>query len=532
MNRILVVAALALSSTTLPAADRITPPQLLSSGLVRDQFIVELKSGALGGVLGRVPLLGQVNALLTDIPGAQLVHVYDRALIGFAVRLPLAQLPLLRANPLVAKITQDRVYKLIDTRARTWGRDRIDQQSLPLSGTYSPPEPAGRGAHVYIIDSGIHARHNEFSGRVGTGRNLVRSSSGGLDPNAWTDCNGHGTHVAGVAAGASYGVAPQATVHAVRVFSCEGAGAGADVLAGIEWVIESASAPAVVNMSLGTTGARDAYLEQAVRNMVRAGIAVAVAAGNENRDACLRSPAAEPSVLTVGAVTQNDARASFSNYGSCVDLFAPGQGITAASHARSDALASFSGTSIATPHVAGALALILSQQPRLTGAQAQNLLLGATTRNAVTDAGSSSPNRLLFVAPAENAARPAPSPSPPPPSSLPPSDDAACADCTSVSDTLGENDALAIPSANGFESGGGAFKATLRSAAGTDFDLYLDHYARGGLLGLGGGWRAVAASESEGNREAISYNGGDGLYRWRVSAARGAGSFELRYRNP
>ena len=333
--------------------------------------------------------------------GGTVTHTYSAALDGFAVRLPAAAAAVLAAQPGVASVEPDvRLSADRTQRSATWGLDRSDQATRRLDGRYTYPGTAGRGAHVYVVDTGLSG-HTEFSGRVGAGRNFVGGLLTGPDPARWGDCNGHGTHVASTAVGTRWGIAKRATVHAVRVLDCAGTGSTSDILAGLDHVARTHQSPAVVNLSLSSTG-RIAALDAAVRGLVRRGVAVSVAAGNDDRDACTESPAGEPSVLTVGATDRADTRAGFSNFGRCVDLFAPGVSITGARAGSRTAGTAMSGTSMAAPHVAGALALLRAAHPRLSAAAAQRRLVAATTRGRVGRA-----RRGLPGPPAADRRRPA-----------------------------------------------------------------------------------------------------------------------------
>ena len=277
-----------------------------------------------------------------------------------------------------------------------WGLDRTDQTDLPLDHTYSYSSRAGAGTTIYIIDSGINANHVEFTGRIAPGVSKV------LDDPRTDDCAGHGTHVAGIAAGTRYGVAKLATIVPVRVLDCNGDGTDAGVIAGIQWVIDQhTSGRAVANLSLG--GPASPILDDAIERLVADGVAVAVAAGNAADNACNYSPARAPSALTVGASDISDARSWFSNYGSCVDLFAPGSAILSAWIDSPDATGTRtqveSGTSMASPHVAGGLALLWTDHPNLSAVQVQQMLLDTSTRNRLINVGSGSPNLLLHLAP-------------------------------------------------------------------------------------------------------------------------------------
>ena len=293
-----------------------------------------------------------------------------------------------------------------DRPAPSWGQDRIDQTALPLNGRIAAPLD-GAGVSAYIIDTGVLGDHDEFGSRVQAGYDAVSGTDG------TSDCNGHGTHVAGTVAGTTFGVAPAAAIVPVRVLDCSGSGSTSGVIAGINWVTANhqAGVPAVANMSLG--GSYSPALNAAVRSAVADGITFAVAAGNSNADACDASPASEPAAVTVGATTSTDARASYSNFGSCLDIFAPGSGILSASSASTSGSRALSGTSMASPHVAGAAALLLSGSPSATPQAVTTALTQGATANVVNDVVGS-PNRLLNissgVAPSPPASTPTPAP--------------------------------------------------------------------------------------------------------------------------
>lgn len=276
--------------------------------------------------------------------------------------------------------------------APSWGLDRTDQRTLPLDNSYTYPN-TGSGVDVYVVDTGVMSTHQQLAGRVRSGH------AGIADGRGTEDCNGHGTHVAGTAAGSTLGVAPGASVVAVRVLDCAGSGSVSGVVAGIDWAInDHTTRPAVMNLSIGAP--ESTALENAVDRAFADGITVVAAAGNSNVDACTTSPAGNKvSALTVGATTTSDVRASYSNFGDCLDLFAPGSSIISAGIASATATATMSGTSMAAPHVAGAAARYLSSVPTAQPAAVMSALVGDTTPNVVTSAGTLSPNRLLYAAP-------------------------------------------------------------------------------------------------------------------------------------
>jgi subtilisin family serine protease len=275
----------------------------------------------------------------------------------------------------------------------------VDQRTLPLSASYTWGT-SGTGVHIYIIDTGIRTTHQDFGGRATWAFSSVKGKDGTLN----TDCNGHGTHVAGTVGGTRFGVAKEVQLYAVRVLDCSGSGTWSGVIAGIDWVTANHRSPAVVNMSLG--GSYTQALNDAVAGSIASGVVYAVAAGNSTTDACTFSPASTPTALTVGATTKLDGQASYSNFGSCVDLYAPGTFILSA-YNRSDTDAVYlSGTSMAAPHVAGAAALYLETHPSASPAEVTATLLGAATPNVVAGVPAGSPNLLLFVG--DSATAPAP----------------------------------------------------------------------------------------------------------------------------
>jgi len=320
--------------------------------------------------------------------GGQVFKAYEHALKGFAVRMPEARVRELLSDPRVAYIEENGYVEAIGTQSSaTWGIDRTDQRDLPLNSTYNY-NVDGTGVHAYIIDTGVRLTHSEFTGRMGTSYDAV--TTGG---NA-NDCQGHGTHVAATVAGTTYGIAKKATVHAVRVLNCQGSGTNADVIEGMDWVAANHVKPAVANMSLG--GGASQATDDAVQRMFAAGVTVAVAAGNDNANACNYSPARAPNAITVGSTTNTDARSSFSNFGTCLDIYAPGSNITSAGITSDTSTATMSGTSMASPHVAGVAALYLQSNPTATAQQVRDALVAGGTLNKVTSAGTGSPNVLLY----------------------------------------------------------------------------------------------------------------------------------------
>lgn len=370
-------------------------PNLLNSaidssqakGIIKNQYIVILNKD-----------IGPAKDFAQNIAkqhGGRILQSYDSALKGFAIYLPdtagTAFIEAMKKNPQVLSVENDTVVN-IDATTQTnpdWGLDRIDQKALPLNSTYSYSQ-TGTGTTAYIVDTGILSTHQEFSGRVLSGYTAIS------DGNGTTDCNGHGTHVAGTVGGTTYGVAKNVKLVPVRILGCDGSGASSNVIAGLDWILKNGSKPAVVNMSLG--GAASSSLDSAVENLYNNGYVMVVAAGNSNTDACTSSPARTSNAITVAATDNTDTRASYSNYGSCVDIFAPGSQINSSWIGSNTATKVLNGTSMATPHVAGVVAELFQSTPTATPQTITSNLLNQATSDVVKNP-SGSPNRLLYKSP-------------------------------------------------------------------------------------------------------------------------------------
>jgi subtilisin family serine protease len=339
--------------------------------------------------------------------GGTLRFTYTEALQGFAARIPAQALDGIRHNPNIELVEQDLAISadVIQSNPPSWGLDRIDQRDLPLDDSYTY-DFDGTGVTAYILDTGIRPTHNDFVGRASVGADFIGDGQNGID------CAGHGTHVAGTVGGSSYGVAKNVSLIAVRVLDCGGSGFVSGLIAGIDWITADHDPGELAVANVSIRAPISTSLDNAVANSVADGVTYAVSAGNANTNACNQSPAREPTALTVASTTSSDSRSGFSNYGTCVDLFAPGSSIISAWYTGDNAAASLSGTSMASPHVAGAAALYLDETNGATPAQVASAILGAATSGAVSDPGSGSPNLLLYSL---FGGSPPPPPPPPPP---------------------------------------------------------------------------------------------------------------------
>nr|MDT0662771.1 S8 family serine peptidase [Micromonospora sp. DSM 115978] len=387
-RRTAVAFALCVLMTTAGAPAAGAEPARAAPGgstAVVGSYIVVFRSGAVAGAG-----VGATARSLTRRYGGTVARTYTAALRGAEVRTSARSAARIAADPSVAYVEQNRTVSLAATQPNppSWGLDRIDQAAPPLDNSYTYPTPAAT-VHAYVIDTGIRFSHADFGGRAVSGYDAV-------DGGPANDCNGHGTHVAGTVGGTAYGVAKSVRIVGVRVLNCAGSGTTAGVIAGVDWVTGNAIRPAVANMSLG--GPATLSLDTAVRNSINSGITFGLAAGNDfGSNACGNSPARVAEGITVGSTTINDNRSSFSNIGTCLDLFAPGSGITSTWHTDDTASNTISGTSMATPHVVGAAALLLAANPSWSPRQVRDHLVDTATAGVVAGPGAGSPNKLLRI---------------------------------------------------------------------------------------------------------------------------------------
>ncbi len=491
---------------SVPTRSRAQKGKLLhKADKIENSYIVVLDDAVVGpkGLYSIAPYIAQDMA--ANYKG-QLKHIYQHALNGFAIEMTEAQAEAMSQDYRVKFVEEDGPVRATTTQSgATWGLDRIDQRDRPLNGTYVYT-PTGAGVHVYIIDTGIRRTHTQFGGRAVIGFDSIG------DGQNTNDCNGHGTHVSGTVGGSTYGVAKGVTLHAVRVLDCQGNGTDSTVIAGVDWVTANRITPAVANMSLG--GGASTALDTSVQNSINAGVTYAIAAGNDyGVDACTESPGRVPAALTVGSTTSTDAKSDFSNIGTCLDLFAPGSSITSSWNTSDTATNTISGTSMATPHVAGVAALYLQNNTNASPATVANAIITTATTNHLTGIGTGSPNRLLYSLLTTGGGGGAPP---------------ACAGGTLYTGSLsGTGSYQYQPSGTYYYSGvSGAHTGCLVGpASGADFDLYLQKWN-------GSAWVTVASSTSATSNETINYSGTSGYYTWQVYSYSGSGSYNFWLLHP
>ncbi|GGS29757.1 MULTISPECIES: putative Ig domain-containing protein [Actinokineospora] len=374
---------LSLTMATPAAAAEGTILGANAEGAIPGSYLVVFKDHATSRAA-----VAQSAETMADRYGGTVTATWRHALRGYAATMTERQARRLAADPAVSAVEQNRVVRVADTQQNppSWGLDRIDQRDRPLNNAYTYPTTASN-VHAYVIDTGIRTTHRDFGNRATWGTNTVGGSN--------TDCHGHGTHVAGTVGGTAYGVAKGVRLVAVKALDCQGSGSTQSIVSAVDWVTANAVKPAVANMSLG--GGASTAMDNAVRNSITSGVVYSIASGNSNANACNTSPARVTEALTVNASTSTDARASFSNWGTCTDLFGPGQDITSAWHSSDTATNTISGTSMAAPHVAGVVALYLSTHPNATVTQTNQAIINASSSGKISNPGTGSPNRLVFV---------------------------------------------------------------------------------------------------------------------------------------
>lgn len=471
---------------------------------VQNSYIVVLEDWAVG-YKGENSAAPDIAKNLSAIYGGKIKHVFKHAVSGFSVELSEAEAEALSQDVRVKYVEEDGVVSANTTQTgATWGLDRIDQRDRPLNGTYVYT-PTGAGVHAYIIDTGIRVAHTQFGGRASISFDSIGDGQNG------NDCNGHGTHVAGTVGGSTYGVAKGVSLHAVRVLDCQGNGTDATVIAGIDWVTANHASPAVANMSLG--GGASPTLDSAVQNSINSGVTYAIAAGNDGLNACNYSPARVAAAITVGSTTSTDARSSFSNYGTCLDIFAPGSSITSAWNTSNTATNTISGTSMATPHVAGVAALYLQNNPTASPATVAGAITSTATSGRLTGIGTGSPNLLLYSLLTTGGGG---------------GGGAPCTSCEAYSGSLsGTGAAQYQPNGTYYYSSiSGTHRGWLRGpTSGADFDLYLQKWN-------GSTWVNVASGTSATSNEDVTYTGTAGYYTWRIYSYSGSGSYNFWMQRP
>jgi subtilisin family serine protease len=442
----------------------------------------------------------EVESMAADLTAnysGKVAKVFSTAVRGYSIEMSESSAKQLSEDPRVAYIEEDSYVEAQQVvNEPGWGLDRIDQHSLPYDLGYHY-NSTGAGVSVYVLDSGVMTGHEALLGRAFDAYNAT------ADHTPVENCSGHGTGVAGVVAGTNTGVAHSALIYSVRVLPCSGEGLLSDLIDGVDWVTRHAARPAVANMSVRAAYSRT--LNSSTSALARAGVTVVVAAGNDSADACNYSPGSTPEAIAVGASGSADSRLNYSNYGSCVSIFAPGEGVATIWNTSTTATTYMSGTSFSSPYVAGVAALYLGEHPTSTPDQVKAAIVGNATADSIIDPGANSPNLLLY-------------------SLFPASAPSGCAGTAYVGSLSTAGASEFQSGLNGFSTGSGFFDGTLNVPAGSTFSLVLEKKAKSR-------WSTVTSNSGTSNVE-VSYRGRSGQYRWRIVSVSGVGNYSLCSQTP